>query len=80
MTTKKILLSEDDIPRQWYNLAADLPSPLQPPLGPDGNPISPDAAKAYQNWAVPRPDHQSYFLSISSMFLSQAFQYRVLHP
>lgn len=42
MTTKKILLTEDEIPRQWYNLAADLPSPLQPPLGPDGNPISPD--------------------------------------
>lgn len=42
MTTKKILLKEEDIPRQWYNLAADLPSPLQPPLGPDGKPVSPD--------------------------------------
>ena len=38
----KILLSEDEIPKQWYNLAADLPTPLQPPLGPDGKPISPD--------------------------------------
>ena len=38
----KVLLSEDEIPRQWYNLAADLPSPLQPPLGPDGNPVSPE--------------------------------------
>ena len=38
----KILLNESDIPRQWYNLAADLPTPLLPPLGPDGNPISPD--------------------------------------
>ena len=38
----KIFLDEDEIPRKWYNLAADLPSPLQPPLGPDGNPISPD--------------------------------------
>ncbi len=42
MPAKKIFLNEDEIPRQWYNLAADLPSPLQPPLGPDGNPISPD--------------------------------------
>ncbi|HOO39130.1 MAG TPA: pyridoxal-phosphate dependent enzyme, partial [Deltaproteobacteria bacterium] len=41
--TVKVLLNEDEIPRQWYNLAADLPSPMQPPLGPDGNPISPDA-------------------------------------
>ncbi len=38
----KILLREDDIPRQWYNLAADLPTPLLPPLGPDGKPVSPD--------------------------------------
>jgi tryptophan synthase beta chain len=38
----KIQLAEKDIPRQWYNLAPDLPSPLLPPLGPDGKPISPD--------------------------------------
>ena len=38
----KIFLTEDEMPRQWYNLAADLPTPMQPPLGPDGNPISPD--------------------------------------
>jgi tryptophan synthase beta chain len=39
---QKILLKESDIPRQWYNLAADLPSPLLPPLGPDGNPVGPE--------------------------------------
>jgi len=38
----KILLNEDEIPRQWYNLAADLPTPMSPPLGPDGNPIGPE--------------------------------------
>ncbi|MHC4644665.1 MAG: TrpB-like pyridoxal phosphate-dependent enzyme [Planctomycetota bacterium] len=38
----KIQLKESDIPRQWYNLAADLPTPLLPPLGPDGKPVSPD--------------------------------------
>lgn len=38
----KILLNEDEIPRQWYNLAADLPTPMQPPLGPDGNPVKPE--------------------------------------
>jgi len=38
----RVVLSEDEIPRQWYNLAADLPSPMQPPLGPDGKPISPE--------------------------------------
>jgi tryptophan synthase beta chain len=39
---QKIWLKEKDIPRQWYNLAADLPTPLLPPLGPDGKPITPD--------------------------------------
>ncbi len=39
---RKILLQEKDIPRQWYNLAADLPTPPLPPLGPGGKPVSPD--------------------------------------
>ena len=38
----KIFLNEDDIPRQWYNLAADLPTPTNPPMGPDG-PVPPEA-------------------------------------
>jgi len=38
----KVVLNENEIPRQWYNLAADLPTPLQPPLGPDGNPVTPE--------------------------------------
>jgi tryptophan synthase beta chain len=43
--TIKIHLDESDIPRQWYNLAADLPS-LLPPLGPDGKPVNPEALSA----------------------------------
>jgi tryptophan synthase beta chain len=39
---QKILLKESEIPRQWYNLAADLPTPMLPPLGPDGKPVTPD--------------------------------------
>ncbi|MCP4294653.1 MAG: TrpB-like pyridoxal phosphate-dependent enzyme [Proteobacteria bacterium] len=42
----KIFLNESDMPKQWYNLAPDLPSPMQPPLGPDGNPIGPEALAA----------------------------------
>ena len=39
---KKIILEESEMPRQWYNLAPDLLSPMNPPLGPDGKPISPE--------------------------------------
>ncbi|MFC2170196.1 TrpB-like pyridoxal phosphate-dependent enzyme [Acidobacteriota bacterium] len=38
----KVYLSEDEIPRKWYNLSADLPTGMQPPLGPDGKPVSPE--------------------------------------
>ncbi|MCM8790223.1 MAG: TrpB-like pyridoxal phosphate-dependent enzyme [Candidatus Omnitrophica bacterium] len=35
-------LGQSDMPKQWYNLAADLPTPMQPPLTPDGKPITSD--------------------------------------
>ena len=38
----KILLDEREMPKQWYNLAVDLPGPANPPLGPDGKPIGPE--------------------------------------
>jgi tryptophan synthase beta chain len=38
----RINLEITDIPKQWYNLAADLPTPMLPPLGPDGKPVTPD--------------------------------------
>ncbi len=43
---KKIFLNEADMPKQWYNLAPDLPSPLNPPLGPDGQPLKPEQLAA----------------------------------
>jgi len=39
--SSRILLSEAQLPRQWYNLAADLPHPPLPPLGRDGKPVNP---------------------------------------
>jgi len=39
---KKIFLEESEMPKQWYNLAPDLPTPMNPPLGPDGNPVGPE--------------------------------------
>ncbi|MCA1808588.1 MAG: TrpB-like pyridoxal phosphate-dependent enzyme [Kiritimatiellia bacterium] len=38
----KILLNDDEMPRQWYNIQADLPHPLPPPVKKDGTPIGPE--------------------------------------
>ncbi|MCD6224706.1 MAG: TrpB-like pyridoxal phosphate-dependent enzyme [Deltaproteobacteria bacterium] len=43
MRIKKIVLPESELPRQWYNIQADLPTPLEPPLHPGTKqPVSPD--------------------------------------
>jgi len=42
MIPRKYLLNEQEMPRCWYNLAADLPTGMQPPLTPDGKPVTPD--------------------------------------
>lgn len=43
----KILLEEKDIPRSWYNILADLPFALEPPLHPGTKqPITPDDLSA----------------------------------
>src|SRR3954451_14655876 len=43
MGETKIVLPEAELPRRWYNVAADMPRPAQPPLHPGtGNPVGPD--------------------------------------
>ncbi len=44
MTQYKYLLQEKDRPTQWYNILADMPSPLPPPIHPATHePIGPEA-------------------------------------
>ncbi len=39
----KIVLDEKEMPRQWYNIQADMPNPLKPPLNPaTGQPVKPE--------------------------------------
>ncbi len=41
--TIKYLLGEDQMPKSWYNIAADLPEPMAPPLNPGtGQPLGPE--------------------------------------
>jgi len=43
MEATKIILDENDMPKKWYNILADLPTPLEPPLNPATNePINPE--------------------------------------
>ncbi len=39
----KYILQESELPRHWYNIAADLPAPMPPPLHPGtGQPVGPE--------------------------------------
>lgn len=47
MKEKKIILSEKEMPRKWYNIQADMPNPIQPPLHPQTKkPAGPDDLSA----------------------------------
>ncbi len=44
---KKIILRDDEMPTQWYNVAPDIPNGLLPPLDPGtGEPMGPDKLAA----------------------------------
>jgi tryptophan synthase beta chain len=43
MDLTKIILDENELPKQWYNILADFPTPLAPPLNPaTQEPIKPE--------------------------------------
>ena len=46
MTPLRINLEQEEIPIHWYNVVADMVNPPAPPLGPDGNPVPPEAMGA----------------------------------
>ncbi len=52
MEPRKILLEEKEMPTSYYNIQADLPHPLDPPLHPGtGKPIGPySTLRQYFRW------------------------------
>jgi tryptophan synthase beta chain len=73
----KVFLSEKEMPRQWYNLAADLPTPLQPPLGPDGKPISPDMlAPVFPMNLIEQEVSQERWIDIPEGILEMLYRWR----
>ncbi len=77
MDRVKILLNDDEIPRQWYNLAADLPTPMLPPLGPNGKPISPDQlAPVFPMNLIEQEMSQQRWIDIPSEVLDILYRWR----
>lgn len=66
MERTKILLDENDIPRKWYNILPDMPTPLSPPLNPGTKePISPkDLSSIFPMELIKQEMSQERFISI----------------
>jgi len=74
----KILLREDDIPRQWYNIQPDLPHPLQPPLHPGtGQPVGPeDLAPIFPMNLIEQEVSQQRWLDIPTEVMEKLLLWR----
>ena len=78
MDVKKIFLPESEIPRQWYNVAADMPTPMEPPLHPGtGQPIGPeDLAPIFPMPLIEQEVSQERFIDIPEAVLEKYLLWR----
>jgi len=78
MQTKKYTLTEDRIPASWYNIAADLPKPLAPPLHPGtGQPIGPaDLAPLFPMALIAQEVSQERIINIPEEVIQAYRQWR----
>ena len=74
----KFLLSESEMPTQWYNIIPDLPSPLPPPLNPQTmEPIGPeDLAPLFPMGLILQEVSQDSFIDIPKPVLDLYKLYR----
>jgi len=74
----KYLLSESEMPRQWYNIIPDLPNPLPPPLNPQTmEPIGPeDLAPLFPMGLIMQEVSQDSFIDIPDPILDLYKLYR----
>lgn len=75
---RKINLPEQEIPRQWYNIQADMPNPLKPPLNPaTGKPIgSEDLAAVFPMNLIEQEVSTEQFVSIPEAVLEKLLIWR----
>ena len=66
MSDTRYLLTEADLPKDWYNIAPDLPAPLPPPLHPGtGQPIGPaDLAPLFPMEVIKQEVSQERYIPI----------------
>ena len=74
----KVFLKEEEIPKQWYNIQADLPSPLQPIIHPGtGQPIGPqDLAPVFPMNLIEQEVSQQRWIDIPAEVLEKLFIWR----
>ena len=66
MTSRKIILDEEEIPKQWYCILPDLPKPLPPMINPETRePVPPQALEAvFATELVKQETSQERWISI----------------
>ena len=74
----RIVLPVDEIPRQWYNIQADLTSPLNPPLNPGtGEPMDPqDLAPVFPMNLIEQEVSQERWIDIPEPILEKLALWR----
>jgi len=77
MIEQKFVLRDDEIPRQWYNLAADLPSPMEPMRTPDGALVTPEMmAPIFPMNLIEQEVSQERWIDIPEPLLALLLSYR----
>ncbi len=78
MEVKKIFLPESEMPTQWYNIMADMPTPMEPPLHPGtGQPVGPeDLAPIFPMPLIEQEVSQERFIDIPEEVLEKYLLWR----
>jgi len=78
MENRKIILPESELPRQWYNIMADMPTPMEPPLHPGtGQPAGPeDLAPIFPMPLIEQEVSQERFIDIPEEVLEKYLLWR----
>ncbi len=78
MQQNRIILPESEMPRSWYNIQADMPNPMKPPLNPGtGQPIGPeDLAPVFPMNLIEQEVSTEQFIDIPEEVLEKLLLWR----